>query len=55
MQQRVDALLVRSIKIIIKEHLKKIAINLPKVIDELVKLQRTVLKNMSDISSISMR
>lgn len=40
MQQRVDALLVRSIKIIIKEHLKKIAINLPKVIDELVKLQK---------------
>ena len=40
MQQRVDALLVRSIKIIIKEHLKKIAINLPKVIEELVKLQK---------------
>ena len=40
MQQRVDALLVRSIKIIIKEHLKKIALNLPKVIDELVKLQK---------------
>lgn len=38
-QQRVDALLVRSIKIIIKEHLKKIAINLPKVVDELVKIQ----------------
>ena len=40
MQQRVDALLVRSIKIIIKEHLKKIAINLPKVVDELVKMQK---------------
>lgn len=39
-QQRVDALLVRSIKIIIKEHLKKIAINLPKVIDELSKMQK---------------
>ena len=40
MQQRVDALLVRSIKIIIKEHLKKIAINLPKVIDGLSKMQK---------------
>lgn len=39
-QQRVDALLVRSIKIIIKEHLKKIAINLPKVIDELARMQK---------------
>lgn len=39
-QQRVDALLVRSIKIIIKEHLKKIAINLPKVVDELAKMQK---------------
>lgn len=39
-QQRVDALLARSIKIIIKEHLKKIAINLPKVIDELSKMQK---------------
>lgn len=39
-QQRVDALLVRSIKIIIKEHLKKIAINLPKVVDELARMQK---------------
>lgn len=39
-QQRVDALLVRSIKIIIKEHLKKIAINLPKVVDEFAKMQK---------------
>lgn len=39
-QQRVDALLARSIKIIIKEHLKKIAINLPKVVDELAKMQK---------------
>lgn len=39
-QQRVDALLVRSIKIIIKEHLKKIAINLPKLIDELARMQK---------------
>lgn len=39
-QQRVDVLLVRSIKIIIKEHLKKIAINLPKLIDELARMQK---------------
>lgn len=39
-KQRVDALLVRSIKIIIKEHLKKIAINLPKVVDELARMQK---------------
>lgn len=39
-QQRVDALLVRSIKIIIKEHLKKIAINLPKVVDELARMHK---------------
>lgn len=39
-QQRVDALLVRSIKIIVKEHLKKIAINLPKVVDELARMQK---------------
>lgn len=39
-QQRVDALLVRSIKIIIKEHLKKIAISLPKLIDELARMQK---------------
>lgn len=43
-QQRVDALLVRSIKIIIKEHLKKIAINLPKVVDELARMQKNSLE-----------
>ena len=39
-EERVKALLMRSIRIMIIEHVKKAAVNLPKVIEELNKMQK---------------